>query len=151
MKILDTIYIMFTVWGCCFFGSTKVSKHHSISDWFWFFTFFFFLLVFNYPSNDLQDPFYDGEQYRKDGGDGTVHWYYEKVYDIVFISSEFGFQIYNNSWFVGLTARRYRGNCQRRAMERGTYRRNREESWQFERARRGYQVVRTCMKIIHCL
>lgn len=26
-----------------------------------------------------QDPFYDSEQYRKDGGDGTGHWVYEKV------------------------------------------------------------------------
>ncbi|KAJ6811976.1 photosynthetic NDH subunit of subcomplex B 4, chloroplastic isoform X1 [Iris pallida] len=51
MKNVYTMYIMFTVWGCCFFGSTK-------------------------------DPFYDGEDYRKDGGDGTVHWYYEKQEDI---------------------------------------------------------------------
>ncbi|KAH7683639.1 Pesticidal crystal protein N-terminal [Dioscorea alata] len=51
IKNIYTIYIMFTVWGCCFFGSTK-------------------------------DPFYDGEEYRKDGGDGTVHWYYEKQEDI---------------------------------------------------------------------
>ncbi|OAY79272.1 Photosynthetic NDH subunit of subcomplex B 4, chloroplastic [Ananas comosus] len=29
-----------------------------------------------------QDPFYDGEEYRKDGGDGTVHWVYEKQEDI---------------------------------------------------------------------
>lgn len=26
-----------------------------------------------------QDPYYDSEQYRKDGGDGTGHWVYEKV------------------------------------------------------------------------
>ncbi|KAJ0988536.1 hypothetical protein J5N97_006892 [Dioscorea zingiberensis] len=51
IKNTYTMYIMFTCWGCCFFGSTK-------------------------------DPFYDGEQYRKDGGDGTVHWYYEKQEDI---------------------------------------------------------------------
>ncbi|XP_020255068.1 photosynthetic NDH subunit of subcomplex B 4, chloroplastic isoform X1 [Asparagus officinalis] len=51
MKNVYTMYIMFTCWGCCFFGSTK-------------------------------DPFYDGEEYRKDGGDGTVHWYYEKQEDI---------------------------------------------------------------------
>ncbi|KAK1308483.1 hypothetical protein QJS10_CPA09g01540 [Acorus calamus] len=51
IKNVYTMYIMFTCWGCCFFGSTK-------------------------------DPFYDGEQYRKDGGDGTVHWYYEKQEDI---------------------------------------------------------------------
>ncbi|KAK3003430.1 hypothetical protein RJ639_018609 [Escallonia herrerae] len=25
-----------------------------------------------------KDPFYDSEQYRKDGGDGTGHWVYEK-------------------------------------------------------------------------
>ncbi|WOL05061.1 photosynthetic NDH subunit of subcomplex B 4, chloroplastic [Canna indica] len=35
MKNIYTMYIMFTCWGCCFFGSTK-------------------------------DPFYDGEEYRKD-------------------------------------------------------------------------------------
>ncbi|CAD5189006.1 photosynthetic NDH subunit of subcomplex B 4, chloroplastic [Musa acuminata AAA Group] len=51
MKNVYTMYIMFTCWGCCFFGSTK-------------------------------DPFYDGEEYRKDGGDGTVHWVYEKQEDI---------------------------------------------------------------------
>ncbi|WOL00139.1 photosynthetic NDH subunit of subcomplex B 4, chloroplastic [Canna indica] len=51
MKNIYTMYIMFTCWGCCFFGSTK-------------------------------DPFYDGEEYRKDGGDGTVHWVYEKQEDI---------------------------------------------------------------------
>lgn len=27
----------------------------------------------------LQDPFYDSDEYRKDGGDGTVHWIYERV------------------------------------------------------------------------
>lgn len=26
-----------------------------------------------------QDPFYDSETYRSQGGDGTVHWYYDKV------------------------------------------------------------------------
>ncbi|XP_010257998.1 PREDICTED: photosynthetic NDH subunit of subcomplex B 4, chloroplastic [Nelumbo nucifera] len=51
IKTIYTIYIMFTCWGCCFFGSTK-------------------------------DPYYDGEQYRKDGGDGTGHWVYEKQEDI---------------------------------------------------------------------
>ncbi|XP_020089773.1 photosynthetic NDH subunit of subcomplex B 4, chloroplastic isoform X2 [Ananas comosus] len=51
MKNVYTLYIMFTCWGCCFFGSMK-------------------------------DPFYDGEEYRKDGGDGTVHWVYEKQEDI---------------------------------------------------------------------
>ncbi|KAG1342537.1 putative Photosynthetic NDH subunit of subcomplex B 4, chloroplastic [Cocos nucifera] len=45
------MYIMFTCWGCCFFGSTK-------------------------------DPFYDGEEYRKEGGDGSVHWYYDKQEEI---------------------------------------------------------------------
>ncbi|KAF8390150.1 hypothetical protein HHK36_024672 [Tetracentron sinense] len=48
IKSVYTMYIMFTCWGCCFFGSTK-------------------------------DPYYDSEQYRKDGGDGTGHWVYEKV------------------------------------------------------------------------
>ncbi|KAK2965314.1 hypothetical protein RJ640_010639 [Escallonia rubra] len=28
------------------------------------------------------DPYYDSEQYRKDGGDGTGHWVYEKQEDI---------------------------------------------------------------------
>ncbi|KAK9278998.1 hypothetical protein L1049_028580 [Liquidambar formosana] len=51
IKNVYTFYIMFTVWGCCFFGSTK-------------------------------DPYYDSEQYRKDGGDGTGHWVYEKQEDI---------------------------------------------------------------------
>ncbi|PWA76962.1 NDH dependent flow 6 [Artemisia annua] len=51
IKNIYTLYIMFTVWGCCFFGATK-------------------------------DPYYDSEQYRKDGGDGTGHWVYEKQDDI---------------------------------------------------------------------
>ncbi|GFP84973.1 hypothetical protein PHJA_000641100 [Phtheirospermum japonicum] len=51
MKNVYTFYIMFTCWGCCFFGSTK-------------------------------DPFYDSEAYRKDGGDGTGHWVYEKQEDM---------------------------------------------------------------------
>ncbi|XP_052174723.1 photosynthetic NDH subunit of subcomplex B 4, chloroplastic [Diospyros lotus] len=51
IKNVYTFYIMFTCWGCCFFGSTK-------------------------------DPYYDSEQYRKDGGDGTGHWVYEKQEDI---------------------------------------------------------------------
>ncbi|XP_077251543.1 photosynthetic NDH subunit of subcomplex B 4, chloroplastic-like isoform X1 [Tasmannia lanceolata] len=51
MKNVYTMYVMFTCWGCCFFGSAK-------------------------------DPFYDGEQYRSDGGDGTGHWVYEKQEDI---------------------------------------------------------------------
>ncbi|CAI9773733.1 unnamed protein product [Fraxinus pennsylvanica] len=51
MKNVYTLYIMFTCWGCCFFGSTK-------------------------------DPYYDSEAYRKDGGDGTGHWVYEKQEDI---------------------------------------------------------------------
>ncbi|KAL0416719.1 UNVERIFIED_CONTAM: Photosynthetic NDH subunit of subcomplex B 4, chloroplastic [Sesamum latifolium] len=50
-SLVDTFYIMFTCWGCCFFGSTK-------------------------------DPYYDSEAYRKDGGDGTGHWVYEKQDDI---------------------------------------------------------------------
>ncbi|KAG5536583.1 hypothetical protein RHGRI_024114 [Rhododendron griersonianum] len=29
-----------------------------------------------------QDPYYDSEQYRKDGGDGTGHWVYEKQEDM---------------------------------------------------------------------
>ncbi|XP_074316404.1 photosynthetic NDH subunit of subcomplex B 4, chloroplastic [Silene latifolia] len=51
IKNVYTFYIMFTVWGCCFFGAAK-------------------------------DPFYDSEEYRKDGGDGTGHWVYEKQEDI---------------------------------------------------------------------
>lgn len=51
MKNVYTFYIMFTCWGCCFFGATK-------------------------------DPYYDSEQYREDGGDGTGHWVYEKQEDI---------------------------------------------------------------------
>jgi hypothetical protein len=26
-----------------------------------------------------QDPFYDSDTYRSQGGDGTVHWYYDRV------------------------------------------------------------------------
>ncbi|XP_071693290.1 photosynthetic NDH subunit of subcomplex B 4, chloroplastic isoform X2 [Rutidosis leptorrhynchoides] len=56
IKNIYTLYIMFTVWGCCFFGATK-------------------------------DPYYDSEQYRKDGGDGTGHWVYEKSWTIICINS----------------------------------------------------------------
>ncbi|XP_031492690.1 photosynthetic NDH subunit of subcomplex B 4, chloroplastic isoform X1 [Nymphaea colorata] len=51
LKSVYTMYIMFTCWGCCVFGSTK-------------------------------DPYYDSEQYRKDGGDGTGFWLYDKQEDI---------------------------------------------------------------------
>ncbi|XVE54774.1 hypothetical protein DITRI_Ditri03aG0108700 [Diplodiscus trichospermus] len=51
IKNVYAFYIMFTCWGCLFFGSTK-------------------------------DPYYDSEVYRKDGGDGTGHWVYEKQEDI---------------------------------------------------------------------
>ncbi|XP_073147227.1 photosynthetic NDH subunit of subcomplex B 4, chloroplastic [Henckelia pumila] len=51
MKNVYMFYIMFTCWGCCFFGAAK-------------------------------DPYYDSEVYRKDGGDGTGHWVYEKQEDI---------------------------------------------------------------------
>ncbi|GMH21927.1 hypothetical protein Nepgr_023770 [Nepenthes gracilis] len=51
IKNVYTFYIMFTCWGCCFFGSTK-------------------------------DPYYDSEVYRKDGGDGSGNWLYEKQDDI---------------------------------------------------------------------
>ena len=26
-----------------------------------------------------KDPFYDSDTYRSAGGDGTVHWYYDRV------------------------------------------------------------------------
>ncbi|XP_023531594.1 photosynthetic NDH subunit of subcomplex B 4, chloroplastic isoform X1 [Cucurbita pepo subsp. pepo] len=51
IKNVYSLYIMFTCWGCLFFGSMK-------------------------------DPYYDSEVYRKDGGDGTGHWVYEKQEDI---------------------------------------------------------------------
>ncbi|XP_073271702.1 photosynthetic NDH subunit of subcomplex B 4, chloroplastic-like [Primulina huaijiensis] len=51
IKNVYMFYIMFTCWGCCFYGATK-------------------------------DPYYDSEAYRKDGGDGTGHWVYEKQEDI---------------------------------------------------------------------
>ncbi|KAL9227353.1 hypothetical protein vseg_003049 [Gypsophila vaccaria] len=51
IKNVYMFYIMFTAWGCCFFGAAK-------------------------------DPFYESEQYRKDGGDGTGYWVYEKQEDI---------------------------------------------------------------------
>ncbi|XP_057514563.1 photosynthetic NDH subunit of subcomplex B 4, chloroplastic [Actinidia eriantha] len=51
IKNVYSFYIMFTCWGCCFFGAAK-------------------------------DPYYDSESYRKDGGDGTGHWVYEKQEDV---------------------------------------------------------------------
>uniref|UniRef100_A0A7N0V3J5 Photosynthetic NDH subcomplex B 4 n=1 Tax=Kalanchoe fedtschenkoi TaxID=63787 RepID=A0A7N0V3J5_KALFE len=51
IKNVYTLYIMFTAWGCCYFGSVK-------------------------------DPYYDSDAYRKDGGDGTGHWVYEKQEEI---------------------------------------------------------------------
>ncbi|XP_073040021.1 photosynthetic NDH subunit of subcomplex B 4, chloroplastic isoform X2 [Primulina eburnea] len=50
IKNVYMFYIMFTCWGCCFYGATK-------------------------------DPYYDSEAYRKDGGDGSGHWVYEKQED----------------------------------------------------------------------
>lgn len=32
----------------------------------------------------VQDPYYDSEMYRKDGGDGTGHWVYDKVYIYIY-------------------------------------------------------------------
>ncbi|KAH0866009.1 hypothetical protein HID58_083220 [Brassica napus] len=43
IKNVYLFYIMFTCWGCLYFGSAK-------------------------------DPFYDSEEYRGDGGDGTGYW-----------------------------------------------------------------------------
>ncbi|KAL9659414.1 hypothetical protein QQ045_031715 [Rhodiola kirilowii] len=57
IKNIYTLYIMFTAWGCCYFGSTK-------------------------------DPYYDSDAYRKDGGDGTGHWVYEKARIFLFIQQE---------------------------------------------------------------
>ncbi|KAG2679293.1 hypothetical protein I3843_11G045600 [Carya illinoinensis] len=51
IKNVYAFYMIFTCWGCFFFGSMK-------------------------------DAFYDSEQYRKDGGDGTGNWLYEKQEDI---------------------------------------------------------------------
>ncbi|XP_050221019.1 photosynthetic NDH subunit of subcomplex B 4, chloroplastic [Mercurialis annua] len=51
IKNVYVFYIMFTCWGCVYFGSMK-------------------------------DPFYDSEEYRKEGGDGSGHWIYEKQEDI---------------------------------------------------------------------
>ncbi|KAF2545824.1 hypothetical protein F2Q70_00020142 [Brassica cretica] len=48
IKNVYLFYIMFTCWGCLYFGSAK-------------------------------DPFYDSEEYRGDGGDGTGYWVYETV------------------------------------------------------------------------
>ncbi|OEL35204.1 hypothetical protein BAE44_0003777 [Dichanthelium oligosanthes] len=31
---------------------------------------------------NTQDPFYDSDAYRSQGGDGTVHWYYDKQEDL---------------------------------------------------------------------
>ncbi|MCQ6483122.1 hypothetical protein NPN19_25145, partial [Vibrio parahaemolyticus] len=30
----------------------------------------------------MKDPFYDSEAYRGQGGDGTVHWYYDRQEDL---------------------------------------------------------------------
>ncbi|CAM0944214.1 unnamed protein product [Alopecurus aequalis] len=30
----------------------------------------------------MKDPFYDSEYYREQGGDGTVHWYYDRQEDL---------------------------------------------------------------------
>ncbi|KQK01955.1 photosynthetic NDH subunit of subcomplex B 4, chloroplastic isoform X2 [Brachypodium distachyon] len=30
----------------------------------------------------MKDPFYDSEYYREQGGDGTVHWYYDRQEDM---------------------------------------------------------------------
>ncbi|CAN6233471.1 unnamed protein product [Urochloa humidicola] len=30
----------------------------------------------------MKDPFYDSDAYRSHGGDGTVHWYYDKQEDL---------------------------------------------------------------------
>ncbi|CAD5313108.1 hypothetical protein ISN45_At01g018950 [Arabidopsis thaliana x Arabidopsis arenosa] len=51
IKNVYMFYIMFTCWGCLYFGSAK-------------------------------DPFYDSEEYRGDGGDGTGYWVYETQEDI---------------------------------------------------------------------
>uniref|UniRef100_A0A1J3I393 Photosynthetic NDH subunit of subcomplex B 4, chloroplastic n=1 Tax=Noccaea caerulescens TaxID=107243 RepID=A0A1J3I393_NOCCA len=51
IKNVYMFYIMFTCWGCLYFGSAK-------------------------------DPFYDSEEYRGDGGDGTGYWLYETQEDI---------------------------------------------------------------------
>ncbi|CAN6980037.1 unnamed protein product [Brassica rapa subsp. trilocularis] len=51
IKNVYLFYIMFTCWGCLYFGSAK-------------------------------DPFYDSEEYRGDGGDGTGYWVYETQEDI---------------------------------------------------------------------
>ncbi|CAN7096239.1 unnamed protein product [Brassica rapa subsp. narinosa] len=48
IKNVYLFYIMFTCWGCLYFGSAK-------------------------------DPFYDSEEYRGDGGDGTGYWVYETL------------------------------------------------------------------------
>ncbi|KAF3496384.1 hypothetical protein DY000_02057418 [Brassica cretica] len=48
IKNVYLFYIMFTCWGCLYFGSAK-------------------------------DPFYDSEEYRGDGGDGTGYWVYETI------------------------------------------------------------------------
>ncbi|EMS58957.1 hypothetical protein TRIUR3_28502 [Triticum urartu] len=36
----------------------------------------------NSSSRHSLDPFYDSEHYRGQGGDGTVHWYYDRQEDI---------------------------------------------------------------------
>ncbi|KAM7268918.1 hypothetical protein ACFE04_011084 [Oxalis oulophora] len=51
IKAVYAFYLLFTCWGCMFFGSMK-------------------------------DPYYDSETYRKDGGDGTGHWIYNKQEDM---------------------------------------------------------------------
>lgn len=88
----DTMYIMFTVWGCCFFGSTKVRPRIAllVSP----------MLISDWLNKNLQDPFYDSEGYRKDGGDGSVHWIYEKVLKIHFSGCFFFGIVSQPSWWI---------------------------------------------------
>ncbi|KAF7134275.1 hypothetical protein RHSIM_Rhsim08G0153500 [Rhododendron simsii] len=44
-----------------------LSKVNALPDW---------------PLMAVMDPYYDSEQYRKDGRDGTGHWVYEKQEDM---------------------------------------------------------------------
>lgn len=43
---------------------------------FQFFGWYEFFFLFDI----IQDPYYDSETYRGDGGDGTGNWIYEKVF-----------------------------------------------------------------------
>uniref|UniRef100_A0A0D9YY53 Photosynthetic NDH subunit of subcomplex B 4, chloroplastic n=1 Tax=Oryza glumipatula TaxID=40148 RepID=A0A0D9YY53_9ORYZ len=64
LKSVYTFYAFFTVWGICFFASMKASTQN--------------ICHYNLERNYI----FDIEAYRGQGGDGTVHWYYDRQEDL---------------------------------------------------------------------